>query len=663
MITPIPVKLSVIIVNYNVQHFLEQCLHSVLKASKNISVEIIVVDNNSVDGSIQMLASRFADSGIHLIENKKNTGFSFANNQAIKISNGEYVLLLNPDTVVEEDTFVKVLAFIDDHPDAGGLGVKMLDGRAKFLPESKRGLPTPAVAFYKIFGLSKIFNKSKIFGKYHLGFLDENKIHQVDILSGAFMLLRKSVLDKVGLLDEKFFMYGEDIDLSYRIILAGYKNYYFPETRIIHYKGECTKKSSINYVFVFYRAMVIFAQKHFSQNNAKIFSFLINFAIYLRAGLAIAIQFLKSITLLGIDFSFIMVGLIGVKYQYGKNIQFVDGGSYSDSLISIAFPSYIFMWMFSIYLSGGYDKPIKLLHIIYGVLIGTGVILIGYSLLPEVYRFSRALILFGMVWVVLYYLISRLLFNFLGIKNFNFYPDISKRIAIIGKQEEYVRVSNLLKQTSINYSFAGFVSADDNGTDQPNYVGNTNQIEEVIEIYKINEVIFCSRDISSQSIINYMYTLVAANVDFKIAPPESLSIIGSNSINTAGDLYIIDVNSIGKPKNKRNKRLFDVLASVIFLAASPIFILFQNNKIAFLKNIFFVLFSFKSWVGYGNDKLDNLPKLKASVLSPIDAIDAIDNNSNNKNDLRDRLNLAYSKDYKIENDFNIVWNCLRLLGS
>ena len=229
-----------------------------------------------------------------------------------------------------------------------------------------------------------------------------------------------------------------------------------------------------------------------------------------------------------------------------------------------------------------------------------------------------------------------------------------------------MRVSNLLKQTSINFSFAGFVSADDNGTDQPNYVGNTNQIEEVIEIYKINEVIFCSRDISSQSIINYMYTLVAANVDFKIAPPESLSIIGSNSINTAGDLYIIDVNSIGKPKNKRNKRLFDVLASVFFLAASPIFILFQNNKIAFLKNIFFVLFSFKSWVGYGNDKLDNLPKLKASVLSPIDAIDAIDaidNNSNNKNDLRDRLNLAYSKDYKIENDFNIVWNCLRLLGS
>ena len=210
-----------------------------------------------------------------VIENKKNTGFSYANNQAIKIAKGEYVLLLNPDTVVEEDTFEKVIAFMDAHPDAGGLGVKMIDGKGNFLPESKRGLPTPSVAFYKIFGFSKLLPKSKTFGKYHLGFLDKDQTHEIEILSGAFMLLRKKALDTVGLLDERFFMYGEDIDLSYRILLGGYKNYYFPETRIIHYKGESTKKSSVNYVFVFYRAMVIFAEKHFSQNNAKLFSFLI----------------------------------------------------------------------------------------------------------------------------------------------------------------------------------------------------------------------------------------------------------------------------------------------------------------------------------------------------------------------------------------------------
>ena len=261
-------KLSVIIVNYNVKFFLEQCIISAKKAAEKTTAEIIVVDNNSVDGSIEMMHEKFPD--IVLIANKDNVGFSKANNQGMRIAKGEHVLLLNPDTVVEEDTFEKCVQFMDDHPDAGGLGVKMVDGKGNFLPESKRGLPTPAVAFYKIFGLSVLFPKSKKFGQYHLGFLDKEETHKVDILAGAFMLMRKSVLDKIGLLDEDFFMYGEDIDLSWRIKLGGYENYYYPGTRIIHYKGESTKKSSINYVFVFYNAMIIFAKKHFSKSNASL---------------------------------------------------------------------------------------------------------------------------------------------------------------------------------------------------------------------------------------------------------------------------------------------------------------------------------------------------------------------------------------------------------
>ncbi len=649
-------KLTVIIVNYNVQHFLEQCLHSVRKASKNVLTEIIVVDNNSVDGSVQMVKTKFQE--VQLLENKKNTGFSFANNQGLRVAKGEYVLLLNPDTVVEEDTFEKVISFMDKHPEAGGLGVKMLDGKGNFLPESKRGLPTPAVAFYKIFGFSRLFPRSKTFGQYHLGFLDTDKTNEVEILSGAFMLMRKSALDKVGLLDETFFMYGEDIDLSYRLILGGYKNYYFPETRIIHYKGESTKKSSINYVFVFYKAMVIFAQKHFSQNNAKLFSFLINIAIYLRAGAAIIIRFLKSIALPAFDFGLMMAGLVLIKDYYEKNIKFIGGGSYSNALIGIAFPAYILVWMFTVYLSGGYDKPVRLFRIMRGVLVGTGIILIIYSLLPEEYRFSRALILLGMGWVMVSYLISRFTFHVAGFRSFNLNPDKSKRIAIIGNQEEFERVNGLLKQTNINTSFLGFISADGNGNNHSEYVGNIDQIEEVIEIYKISEVIFCSRDISSQGIIDYMHTLVSANVDFKIAPPESLSIIGSNSIDTAGDLYMIDVNSIGKPKNKRNKRLFDFLSSVICIICSPILILFQDQKFRFLQNCFSVLFGSKSWVGYGNDKHDHLPKIKPSVLSPADAI----HNMNIAADTRNRLHLAYSKDYKIENDLHIVWKALKKLG-
>ena len=226
-----------------------------------------MVDNNSVDGSVELIKQKFPQ--VNLIVNAVNTGFAVANNQAIKLATGKYILLLNPDTVVQEDTFEKTLAFMEGDATIGGLGIKMLDGKGVFLPESKRGLPTPAVAFYKIFGLSKLFPNSKKFGQYHLTYLDKNKNHQVAVLSGAFMLMQKETFDKVGLLDETFFMYGEDIDLSYRVTQAGYKNYYFANSSIIHYKGESTKKSSINYVIVFYKAMAIFAKKHFSQSNAR----------------------------------------------------------------------------------------------------------------------------------------------------------------------------------------------------------------------------------------------------------------------------------------------------------------------------------------------------------------------------------------------------------
>ena len=321
-------KLSVIIVNYNVQYFLENCLNSVYNSSEGIEFEVIVVDNNSVDGSLEMLKEKFPQTTV--ISNKDNKGFSKANNQAIKIAKGEYVVLLNPDTVVEENTFKLCCDFMDENPKSGGLGVKMLDGKGNFLPESKRGLPTPGVAFYKIFGLSALFPKSEKFGQYHLGHLSKEKNHEIEILSGAFMMMRKSVLDEIGLLDESFFMYGEDIDLSYRITQAGYTNHYFSETQIIHYKGESTKKSSINYVFVFYRAMAIFAKKHFSNKNAQLFSTLINFAIYIRAGLAVLTRTIKHFLLPILDGVILSSGIYLFKEYYEDNVKFIAGGAYPE---------------------------------------------------------------------------------------------------------------------------------------------------------------------------------------------------------------------------------------------------------------------------------------------------------------------------------------------
>ncbi|CAN5917387.1 glycosyltransferase family 2 protein [soil metagenome] len=277
-------KLSVIIVSYNVRYFLEQALLSVRKAAAGLEVEVLVVDNHSRDGSGEMVRQLFPE--VRLITNAENVGFAKANNQAIRQARGAYVLLLNPDTVVEEEAFARCCHFMEAHPEAGALGVNMIDGCGRFLPESKRGLPTPEVAFYHVFGISSLWPASRLFGRYHLGFLDQQQVHAVEVLSGAFMFIRRSVLDQVGLLDEDYFLYGEDVDLSYRIGRAGYTNYYFPQVRIIHFKGKSTQKEAIGYVRMFYEAMAIFARKHFSADRARLVSLLIQLGIYFRASLA-----------------------------------------------------------------------------------------------------------------------------------------------------------------------------------------------------------------------------------------------------------------------------------------------------------------------------------------------------------------------------------------
>lgn len=273
-------ELSIIIVNYNVKFFLEQCLHTVIKAVSSIDAEIWVVDNQSTDGSLPYLKTRFPS--VHFIENPKNTGFGAANNQALSLCSGEYILFINPDTLLPEDCLVKCLAFIRTLPKAGALGIRMLDGSGHFLPESKRAFPSPITAFFKLVGLSSLFPTSPFFNHYSLGHLNEHENHQVDVLAGAFMLVKKSVLDQTGSFDERFFMYGEDIDLSYRIQKAGYNNYYFAGSSIIHFKGESTRKGSLNYVLLFYHAMLLFVQKNYRGTKAGLFGFFIQVAIVFR---------------------------------------------------------------------------------------------------------------------------------------------------------------------------------------------------------------------------------------------------------------------------------------------------------------------------------------------------------------------------------------------
>ncbi len=651
-------KLSVVIVNYNVEHFLEQCLLSVRKAMQAVDGEVFVVDNNSIDGSVKMVKDKFPE--VKLLANNKNLGFSKANNQAIKLASGEYVLLLNPDTVVEDDTFSKVIEFMDSHPDAGGLGVKMVDGSGKFLPESKRGLPTPEAAFYKMFGISKIFPRSKRFSKYHLGYLSPDEVHEVDILAGAFMLMRKSVLDKTGLLDESFFMYGEDIDLSYRIVKAGYKNYYFPETRIIHYKGESTKKSSVNYVIVFYKAMVIFARKHFTQKNARLLTNLINIAIYFRALVAILSRFIRQLIMPVADGALLFAGMVFIKEFWSRPRIYPGGGDYPQEYLHYIVPFYIFIWLISIFFNGGYDKPLKLRKSVQGMLVGTVVILVFYALLPEQMRFSRGMILLGTLWGTIALPAFRLILHWLGVEWIQLGEKKSKRLLIIGDENETKRVSEILKESRIKPDFIGFADPTENREVKDIYLGNLSQVKDIISIYKIDEVIFCSGNIQHQAIIDKMAEWQETSVDYKIAPEDSLSIIGSNSIDTRGDLYTVDISTIAKSANRRNKRLLDVLFALLALTMSPLLIFTQKKPGNFLINIFKVLWGKRSWVGYhqGRKSAVHLPKIKPGVLTPVTML----SDNNLSEEMIDKANMLYARDYSVVKDFNIIIKSFRNLG-
>jgi GT2 family glycosyltransferase len=636
-------QLAVIIVNYNVRHFLEQALLSVRKAAEGLTVETWVVDNNSVDDSVAMVEEKFPE--VRLVVNKQNVGFSKANNQAIEASQSDYVLLLNPDTVVQEDTFQKSLNFMDLHPSVGGLGVRTIDGSGKFLPESKRGFPTPWVAFCKSFGLSALFPKSKIFNGYYLGHISEHTTCEVDILVGSFMLLRRSVLDKIGLLDEAFFMYGEDIDLSYRIQKGGFKNYYLADTTIIHYKGESTKKGSLNYVRVFYGAMIIFAKKHFHGQQATVFIALMQAAVWFRAALTVVSNFFKQAFAPLMDAVLIVGGLWWLRgfwsVYYFNNPTHIN----ADFLI-YNLPLYTTIWLSTVYLSGGYDPPLSLRRILRGVFLGTILLAAIYGFLEMSLRSSRMLIVLGALWAAIAMLGWRTIRHFIKFKNFRLGTEGGKNLILVGSKIETQRVQNLLKQVNVQHNIIGIVSPTDTD-DHHNFLGSLRQLDEIVRIYRVNEVIFCSKDTAANDIMAWMSRL-GAGVEMRIVPEESAFIIGSSDKNTRGELYTIDIRfNIAQPIHRRNKRLFDLCFCTLLLVFFPILLW----KKLFYQNWLSVLLGRKTWVGYteGGD-FSNFPKLPQGIFSPLDAAHLTEPNAPT---IR-RLNFHYAKDYTVWRDIEVL---------
>jgi GT2 family glycosyltransferase len=655
-------QFSVIIVNFNVRYFLEQVLLSVRRASKGLRVEVIVVDNCSSDDSNEMVKQQFSE--VYLIENQTNVGFSKANNQGIVASRGKYILLLNPDTVLAEDTLQKCWVYMESHPSVGGMGIRMIDGSGRFLPESKRGFPSPWVAFCKAFGLSALFPKSQRFNTYSLGHLSELETNEADVLAGAFMLMPRAVLDKIGLLDETFFMYGEDIDLSYRIVKEGFKNIYFADSTIIHYKGESTKKGSLNYVKIFYNAMIIFAKKHFKGEQAKIFITLMQMAIYFRAFLTIFSNALKIFKLPLLDAGLLFVGLSWLKNIWASN--YFDNPNYynyyNNNFLYINTPIYISVWLVSIFLSGGYDAPLSLRRLLRGGIVGAIFWAAIYGFLPLEYRFSRALLLLGAVWGLMMLVIIRYLFHFLAYKNFKISDETPKNLLLIGSVAETQRAKHLLNEAQVRKNIIGIVAPIvENQPITHQFLGDLTQLAAIVRIYRINEIIFCSKDILNKDIIRLMAELRKQGVEFKILPEGSQSIIGSHDKNARGELYTVDPRfRLAAPMHRRHKRLFDVILAFILFLFLPVNVWFMRDKFNFIKNIFQVFIGKKTWVGYASDVATcDLPNIAQAVLSPRLTLE--DTPLSNDRSTLQKLNFLYAKNYEFSDDLRFVFDFFKYL--
>ncbi|MGB7054725.1 MAG: glycosyltransferase, partial [bacterium] len=518
--------LSVVIVNYNVKACLEQCLIAIERARGALNVEIFVVDNASVDGSQAMVKKRFPY--VSLIENNRNVGFSTANNQAIEKSQGEYILILNPDTLIQEDTLVILKKYLDENPMVGAVGCKLLNPDGSYQINSRRSFPTPWVAFARIVGLSKMFPKSRLFGQYNLTYLDPNTETEVDVLSGSLMVLRRRALDQVGYFDEDYFMYGEDIDLSYRIKKAGWKIIYTPATKAIHYKGESTKKSEFSAITRFYSTMLIFIRKHFGGRYSLALRVLLTLGIYFRAVMAYVLQVLKSLAPPLMDIIVIFLSLL-----LAIRIRFPH---YPLERFSIILPIYASVWIVSVYLFRAYGRK-KSYHLkpvlwgsIFGLLVNS-----TFTYFFKQFAYSRIVVLISFLLIVILMSVWRIVYRFTGPGSRKGPLSRLKRAIIIGAGNEGKRILNKLRaRPDMHYEVCGFVDFDSKNIgkeiDGAEVLATIGNIREVIRIEDINDVIFSSDRLTNAQILETIIRARGSGVNFRIVPHEVEYIVAKSSV-------------------------------------------------------------------------------------------------------------------------------------
>jgi len=537
--------ISIIIVNYNVKDFLNQAVHSIKKALSGIGAEIFVVDNASRDNSTTMLKENFPN--VTLIENKSNVGFAKANNQAISQAKGKYLVLINPDTLVQEDTFCTLVNFLEIHPDAGVVGCKILNPDGSLQLACRRSIPTPWVAFTKLIGLSHLFPKSRLFGKYNLTYLDPDHTTTVDSISGSFMMVRREILDQIGLLDEQFFMYGEDLDWCYRISQSGWKIYYVPETKIIHYKGASAKKAKLDSILIFYRAMLQFARKHFRGKYLFLPQWFLMIGIGIRGGISFFHNLLTRIKWPFIDLVFLNLSLaLALLLRFGSLVH------WKSYLLVTAIYSAI--WLCSFYFFDLYNhRKFSNNRAVLGVLLGL-VINSTITYFARNFAFSRLVVLYAGGFNLLLIPGWRLLLGEIAkigiwapldqIRNRYF----RKEAILVGDSDS---TSYLFEKLNQQYNSDTEVvaalltdssSINENGFQSIPVLNNLENLSWYIEEFGANEVIFSSESIPYEKMLGLMSESQKLGTDFKIASKKMEVIIGSSSVDYIGDISLVDID-------------------------------------------------------------------------------------------------------------------------
>jgi hypothetical protein len=547
------------------------------------------------------------------------------------------------------------------HPDAGALGVKMLDGSGKFLKESKRAFPSPLISLYKLTGLARLFPRSAVFARYHLGHLDESKDHPVDVLAGAFMLVRRAQLEATGGFDELFFMYGEDVDLSYRLQQqplpdgsGHYRNYYYSGTSIVHFKGESTRKASMNYVRMFYSAMSLFVKKHYGGANAGVFNFFIHLAIWARAALSALGRFIRAFGLPLIDAGLILLSFWLMKEIWAEYVK--PDVRYETRLLWIAFPAFSVVYLLSAYYAGLYDRWYRRVELIQSTLVATVVVLAAYALLPEHYRFSRGMILFGALLAFIFIGLLRRILVYTRVLSRHRQHQEPASTLVAASEKEFQELKQLLAEADLEHKLLGYIAVGDNNSKA---LGQWPNIAAVRRSIPFTELILVTGRLSYAEAIAALPQL-PRKLRIKWHHAGTRSIVGSDSKDSSGESLSKENGfRLADPHYRRLKRLMDVLMAILGILLWPIWILLVKKPLGLLRNSFQVLTGTKTWMGYA-DAQEGLPALRPAVLGN-NGLSKKENQALPAESLQ-MLDYWYAREYSVRQDLARLRYCWRKLG-